>query len=151
VELLANRKLTPRIGSEIETDVATLLGGVAAGEIRALLEQRGVLVARDLAIADKDLLAIAQTLGTVRLGTVAKEGVDGIKKVSFDRDANPLTAQYFQGTFYWHMDGTYDDVPPLAAVLVPRILAPAAARPSSSTPMPPMTTCPMPRRSASRS
>src|SRR5687768_7542677 len=117
--------LTPRIGSEIKTDVETLLSGAASAEIRELLERRGVLVARDLDIRDDQLLAIAQSLGTVRLGTVAKEGVDGIKKVTFDRTENPETAQYFMGTFYWHMDGTYDDVPPLAAVLVPRILAPS--------------------------
>jgi alpha-ketoglutarate-dependent taurine dioxygenase len=90
-----------------------------------LLERRGVLVARNLDIRDDQLLAIAQSLGTVRLGTVAKEGVDGIKKVTFDRTENPETAQYLMGTFYWHMDGTYDDVPPLAAVLTPRILAPS--------------------------
>lgn len=122
---LASKTLTPRIGSELEVDVATLLGGAAAAEIRALLEARGVLIARGLDIADAALLAIAQTLGEVRLGSVAKEGVDGIKAVTFERSANPVTAEYFKGTFYWHMDGTYDDVPPLAALLVPRVLAPA--------------------------
>ena len=36
--------LTPRIGTEIQTDVDTLLSGKLSGEIRALLEQRGVIV-----------------------------------------------------------------------------------------------------------
>ena len=34
--------LTPRIGSEIRTDLDTLLGGSEAKTIREILEQRGV-------------------------------------------------------------------------------------------------------------
>jgi alpha-ketoglutarate-dependent taurine dioxygenase len=120
---LAAVNLTPRIGSGIRADAATLLGGGAAAEIRALLERRGVLVVRDLWLDDGDLLALAATLGAVRLGTVAREGDDGILKVTFDRSQNPTGPNSFRGTFYWHMDGTYDDVPPLAAVLTPRILS----------------------------
>jgi alpha-ketoglutarate-dependent taurine dioxygenase len=121
---IASTKLTPRIGSELALARALLLSGAASAEIRALLEERGVVIVRGIALDDADLLAVAQTLGHVRLGTIAKEGSDGIKPVTFDRTANPATAQYFKGTFFWHMDGTYDDVPPLAALLVPRILAP---------------------------
>jgi alpha-ketoglutarate-dependent taurine dioxygenase len=123
--VLASTKLSSRIGSELQVDVETLLSGRSAAEIRALLEERGVLIARDLDLSDQALLAAAQTLGEVRLGSVAKEGVDGIKAVTFERSANPVTAEYFKGTFYWHMDGTYDDVPPRAALLVPRVLAPS--------------------------
>jgi alpha-ketoglutarate-dependent taurine dioxygenase len=122
---VTSTELTPRIGSEISIDHTTLLSGAAAAEIRALLELRGVLIARGLGLEDEQLLAAAQTLGYVRLGSfVAREGTDGIKPVTFDKSANPATAQYFKGTFFWHMDGTYDDVPPFAALLVPRILAP---------------------------
>ena len=35
--------LSPRIGSEIRADVHTLLSGTHAGEIRDLLEERGVI------------------------------------------------------------------------------------------------------------
>ena len=115
--------LTPHIGSEIEIEVEALLNGAVAAEIRALLEKRGVLVARNRKLDDEQLLAIAATLGSVRLGTVAKEGVDGILKVTFDRSQNPTGPNSFRGTFYWHMDGTFDDTPPLAAVLTPRILS----------------------------
>jgi alpha-ketoglutarate-dependent taurine dioxygenase len=121
---IASTELTARIGSELAIDRDLLLSGSASTEIRALLAERGVLIVREIGLADEDLLAAAQTLGRVRLGTVAKEGTDGIKPVTFDESANPATAQYFRGTFFWHMDGTYDDVPPFAALLVPRILAP---------------------------
>ena len=123
--MIAATPLTPRTGSELEIDVATLLSGNVSAEIRTLLEERGVLIARGLGLEDEQLLAAAQALGYVRLGSaVAKEGVDGIKAVTFDEGTNPVTAQYFKGTFFWHMDGTYDDVPPLASLLVPRTLAP---------------------------
>jgi alpha-ketoglutarate-dependent taurine dioxygenase len=121
---IASTKLTPTIASEVAIDRETLLSGRHAGDLRALLEERGVLIVRGIGLEDADLLAAAQTLGHVRLGSVAREGTDGIKAVTFDKAANPATAQYFKGAFYWHMDGTYDDVPPLAALLVPRVLAP---------------------------
>ena len=123
--MISAKNLSPRIGSQLDLDVATLLSGKFSEAIRGLLEDRGVLIARGLGLEDEQLLAVAQTLGFVRLGSaVAKEGVDGIKAVTFDEGANPVTAQYFKGTFFWHMDGTYDDVPPLASLLVPRVLAP---------------------------
>lgn len=120
--------LTLRIGSEIKIDQAELLSGKAAPDIRALLEQRGVVIVRDLPLDDVQHLALSRTLGAVRLGTVAKEGAEGILKVTFDRKENPTGPNSFRGTFYWHMDGTYDDVPPLASVLVPRVLSPTGGQ-----------------------
>lgn len=55
--------LTPRIGSEILADVDTLLGGAHAGEIRRLLEERGVLVFRGVHFTDDQQLAFARMLG----------------------------------------------------------------------------------------
>ena len=64
-------KLTPRIGTEIEADAKTLLsGGSVAVEIRALLEEREVIVVRDLHFTDEQHLAFAKTLGVVRFGNV---------------------------------------------------------------------------------
>ena len=45
-------------------------------------------------------------------------------KVTMDKKVNPEYAQFFAGTFFWHMDGTYDAVPPFATVLTPRVLSP---------------------------
>jgi alpha-ketoglutarate-dependent taurine dioxygenase len=44
--------LTPRIGSEIRTDLDTLLSGRESENIRATLEQRGVVFFRGLDISD---------------------------------------------------------------------------------------------------
>ena len=56
--------LTPRIGSEIRTDLDTLLSGREAANIRETLEQRGVVFVRGLDISDEQQVAIAKTLGT---------------------------------------------------------------------------------------
>ena len=55
--------VTGRIGSEITTDVETLLSGREARHIRATLEQRGVVFFRGLEINDHDQVTIAKTLG----------------------------------------------------------------------------------------
>ena len=76
--------LTPRVGSEIRTDVATLLGGSEAANIRKILEERGVVFFRGLDIGDEQQVAIARTLGNI----VASEGEDGIYKISLDKGVN---------------------------------------------------------------
>src|SRR3546814_9763636 len=89
--------LTPRIGSEIKTDLGALLSGRDAEQIRATLEQRGVVYFRGLSITDEQQVAIARTLGN----TVASEGKDGIYKVSLDRNVN-ARADYLKGSQFWH-------------------------------------------------
>ncbi|TAL04039.1 MAG: TauD/TfdA family dioxygenase [Rhodospirillaceae bacterium] len=136
---LATMNLTPRVGTEIKADAKALLSGSAAAEIRALLEQRGVLIVRNIGLEDAQQLALAKALGTVRFGTVRKEtqdgnvtvdkeSEDGIFKVTFDKTQNPMYAEYLLGTFCWHMDGTFEDVPPLASILTPRVLSPTGGQ-----------------------
>jgi alpha-ketoglutarate-dependent taurine dioxygenase len=104
--------LTPRIGSEIRTDLDTLLGGREAETIRATLEQRGVVFFRDLDISDEQQVAIAKTLGNI----VANEGEDGIYKISLDKDVNQR-AEYLKGSLFWHFDGSLQPYPNLATLL----------------------------------
>jgi alpha-ketoglutarate-dependent taurine dioxygenase len=117
-------ELTPRTGSELKIDVRALLSGEHAQEIRNLLVERGVLIVRDMPLTDDQQRAFTATLGTVRLGTVKKEGEDGLMKVTFDKKENATYAEFFPGTFFWHMDGTYEEVPPFATTLTPRVLSP---------------------------
>jgi len=116
--------LRPRIGSEIKCDLDTLLSGSVAAEVRALLVKRGVLIARDMEMSDDQQRAFIGTLGDLRLGTVKSEGEGGMLKVTLDKKENPTYAEFFPGTFFWHMDGTYDAIPPFATVLRPRVLSP---------------------------
>jgi alpha-ketoglutarate-dependent taurine dioxygenase len=104
--------LTPRIGSEIRTDVETLMRGSHAAQIRHTLEQRGVVFFRGLDINDEQQVVIARTLGT----TVDSEGDAGIYKVSLDKGVNKR-ADYLKGSLFWHVDGSLQPYPNLAALL----------------------------------
>ena len=104
--------LTPRIGSEIRTDLDTLLSGAEAPNIRATLEQRGVVFFRGLEISDEQQVAIAKTLGT----SVQNEGESGIYKISLDKNVNQR-AEYLKGSMFWHFDGSLQPYPNLATLL----------------------------------
>lgn len=103
---------TPRIGSEIKTDLDTLLSGKEGGAIREILEQRGVIFFRGLDINDEQQVAIAKTIGE----TVDSEGEGGIYKISLDESVN-ARAKYLQGSLFWHVDGSLQPYPNLGAVL----------------------------------
>jgi alpha-ketoglutarate-dependent taurine dioxygenase len=104
--------LTPRIGSEIRTDLDTLLSGREASTIREVLEQRGVVFFRGLDIGDEQQVAIAKTLGAL----VANEGQGGINKISLDEKVNQR-AKYLRGSMFWHFDGSLQPLPNLATLL----------------------------------
>jgi len=103
---------TPLIGSQIRTDLDTLLGGRQAETIRGTLEQRGVIFFRGLQISDEHQVAIAKTLGSI----VQNEGEAGIYKISLDKDVNQR-AEYLKGSMFWHFDGSLQPYPNLATVL----------------------------------
>ena len=103
---------TPLIGSEIRTDLDTLLSGSEAENIRATLEQRGVVYFRGLQISDEQQVAIARTLGDI----VQNEGEGGIYKISLDENVNQR-AKYLRGSMFWHFDGSLQPYPNLATLL----------------------------------
>jgi Taurine catabolism dioxygenase TauD, TfdA family len=123
--------LTPRIGTEVKTDLATLTDGSIARELRALLEQRGVLIFRGLNITDEDQIKFAASLGNIRL----EHGLQ-ITKITPDEAKSPIFADYTKGTYFFISMApirTCPDWPPSCT----RVLwHPSAARPSSATPMP---------------
>lgn len=103
---------TPLIGSEIKTDLDTLLSGREAEAIRAILEQRGVVFFRGLQISDEQQVTIAKTLGSI----VQNEGEGGIYKISLDTNVNQR-AEYLKGSLFWHFDGSLQPYPNLATLL----------------------------------
>jgi alpha-ketoglutarate-dependent taurine dioxygenase len=128
---LTSVDLTPRIGSEVKLDKAALLGGAHAGEIRELLVARGALVFRGLGLDDEELRTAARSLGDLRIGSakrgadgkVLNEGEQGVLKVSLDPAVNPEYAKFLFGNLLWHMDGTYEPVPPFATLFTPTRLS----------------------------
>jgi alpha-ketoglutarate-dependent taurine dioxygenase len=117
---LETTDLTPRIGTQVKLDKRQLLSGDHATEIRRLLEQRGVVLFRDIDISDEEEIAFAATLGKIRIDY----DDNPMLKVTMD-DEHTRYGDYFRSTQFWHIDGTHEDVLPLASMLVPRVLAPA--------------------------
>jgi len=113
------KDLTQRIGTEVKTDLETLLDGSIAKELRALLVKRGVLLFRNLDMTDEQQVEFGWTMGNVRL-----EHGNKITKIIADKTQSPIFADYTEGTYYFHIDGTYTDTPGLASILRPLVLAP---------------------------
>lgn len=110
--------LTPAIGATIKTDKTSLLSGQLSDAIMEQLTKRGVVVFRDIELTDEEHLQFTETLGEIR-----QEFGEKMMKVTFDKKENTRFTDYFHGTFTWHIDGTWEDVPPLASVLRPQRLA----------------------------
>jgi alpha-ketoglutarate-dependent taurine dioxygenase len=112
--------LTPLIGTAVRTDAGTLLSGTVAKQIRALLEQRGVLVFPKIDLDDERQNAFTRTLGTQAYennGVADEHGnKQTIFKVSLDSKVNPI-GEYFKVSFFWHLDGPMHEVPILASIL----------------------------------
>jgi alpha-ketoglutarate-dependent taurine dioxygenase len=128
---ITTTELTPLIGTEIKADAETLLSGKFAKDIRALLEQRGVLVFRNVQFADEQQIAFTRTLGTQAHeysgGAVGGKKHD-IFKVSLDSRVNPRGAAGLKTSFFWHLDGSMHEVPILASILTPKVLSPTGGQ-----------------------
>jgi alpha-ketoglutarate-dependent taurine dioxygenase len=111
-ETLPTRDLLPRIATEINAEKEALLSGVHAPTIRALLDQRGVLVFPKIGFTDDEQIAFTETLGTF----APENSGEKLYKVSLDEGVN-RQADYLKGSLYWHLDGTMNDVPILASLL----------------------------------
>ncbi len=114
---LATRDLTARIGTAILADKPALLSGTHAEEIRQLLEQRGVLVFPQIDFTEDEQVAFTQTLGTL----ATEQQGEAVYNVTLDTTIN-RQADYLKGSFYWHLDGTMNEVPILASLLSSRVL-----------------------------
>jgi alpha-ketoglutarate-dependent taurine dioxygenase len=115
---LTTRDLTPHIATEIRAEKQVLLSGAHADQIRAVLEQRGVLVFPRIHFTDEEQIAFTETLGTF----APEIRGERVYKVTLDTKVNEL-ADYLKGSLYWHIDGTMSAVPILASLLSSRVLA----------------------------
>jgi len=113
--VLRQTDATPTIGSELEAATEDLLSGKYSNEIRELLEQRGVVVFRELHLTDEQQIAFTRTLSTTTQDF-------NISKITMDPLENPK-ADYIKGAFFWHIDGTMLEVPIFASVMSARRLS----------------------------
>jgi len=107
------------IGSKVGLDKQALLSGVHSGDLRELLERRGVLVFPRIDFTDDEQVAFTKTLGTFAPELFGEE----IYKISLDTNVN-ARADYLKGSLYWHVDGTMNKVPILASLLSAKVLSP---------------------------
>ncbi|MDG4665737.1 TauD/TfdA family dioxygenase [Mycobacterium sp. 236(2023)] len=114
---LSSQEISPRIGTRILADKAALLSGDHAGELRDLLEQRGVLVFPEIGFTDDEQVAFTETLGTL---ATERKG-EKVYNVTLDTKVNKQ-ADYLKGSLYWHLDGTMNEVPILASLLSSKVL-----------------------------
>lgn len=109
--------LKPRVGTEVVADIDTLLSGKHSEELRDLLEQRGILLFRRINLSEEQHVRFSRTLGKV----VENDG-NSVVTVSMDKAIFP-PAELFKASFFWHLDGSIDEVPPRASLLTARALS----------------------------
>lgn len=105
-------EITPDIGVEVTGLTGTeLVDPEQARQLQELVDRHGVVVYREAHLSDPGLLALSELLGEVvipRMGGL--DGFPGIDVISLDPAESTLAA-YRKGTFFWHLDGTTDELP----------------------------------------
>lgn len=108
--------LKPKVGTELQASREDFLNGKYAAQIRDLLEERGVLIIRQINFNDDEQLQFAKSLGDV---VTFRD--QAIFKISLDPNES-MAAEYLKGSLLWHIDGAMDDVPSRGSILTARHL-----------------------------
>jgi alpha-ketoglutarate-dependent taurine dioxygenase len=117
----------PLVGGIVRVDKQHLCDDDVVAEIKAALEQRGVLVFPEMNATDEEQLAFTDKLGERVNFTRKVPGSDAsapdVYKITLDRKLN-TEPDYVLGTFFWHVDGVTIDQPlPKATMLSARHLS----------------------------
>jgi alpha-ketoglutarate-dependent taurine dioxygenase len=120
--------LKPLIGSVVRLDGASLVDRDVVRRCNDLLEERGVLVFPQINLTDEEQLAFTDMFGSrVNFTSQAPGGnqsLTDVYTVTLDPEIN-MEPEYVLGTFFWHMDGLTNDIPPpKASLLSARRVAP---------------------------
>ena len=118
-EKLKATDINPFIGSKVHLSKDDLLSGEFSADLRELLEQRGVLVFPKINFNDDEQVSFTKTLGSL----APEMAGELLYKVTLDTNANSR-ADYLKGSWYWHLDGTMNEVPILASILSAKVLSP---------------------------
>ncbi len=85
-----------------------------------VLEDNGVLVFRKVHLDDEAHVAFCRRLGEIHV--YPSHPIPEISVVSLDPSKTAI-AEYYKGTFDWHIDGTTDEIPNKATVLTAHALS----------------------------
>ncbi len=110
-----------KIGARVLNTKEELLSGELSAEINDLLEQRGVLVFKQLHFTEEEQIVFTNQLG----GNATEIGVDGgaIFSISLDKgEHHKSVIEYLKGSLFWHVDGTMNPVPVRGSILTSKVL-----------------------------
>jgi alpha-ketoglutarate-dependent taurine dioxygenase len=113
--------IKPKIGARVLNTKDELLSGDLTDAINDLLEQRGVLVFKQLHFTDEEQIRFTNLLG----GNATEIGVDGgaIFSISLDeKEHKKEVIEYLKGSLFWHIDGTMNPVPVRGSILTSKVL-----------------------------
>lgn len=114
-------EIKPKIGARVLNTKEELLSGALSAEINDLLEQRGVLVFKQLHLTEDEQVRFTNSLG----GNATEIGVDGgaIFSISLDKgEHHQSVIEYLKGSLFWHIDGTMNPVPVRGSILTSKVL-----------------------------
>jgi alpha-ketoglutarate-dependent taurine dioxygenase len=114
-------EIKPKIGARVLNTKEELLSGALSAEINDLLEQRGVLVFKQLHLTEEEQVRFTNALG----GNATEIGVDGgaIFSISLDKgEHHQSVIEYLKGSLFWHVDGTMNPVPVRGSILTSKVL-----------------------------
>lgn len=113
--------IKPKIGARILNTKEELLSGELSAAINELLEERGVLVFKQLHLTEAEQVTLTNSLG----GNATEIGVDGGAVFSISLDAKEhdrSVIEYLKGSLFWHIDGTMNPVPIRGSILTSKVL-----------------------------
>jgi alpha-ketoglutarate-dependent taurine dioxygenase len=113
------RPLSPRVGAETTIHRDRIMNPAFARECLESLEHYGVLVFHRLGLTDAEQVAFSSLLGEViPQGKVQPDGSrEVIFKITLDETQNDA-AEYLKSTIHWHIDGIFDETPPVRATIL---------------------------------
>jgi alpha-ketoglutarate-dependent taurine dioxygenase len=120
------RPLSKRVGAESTVRRDEIMDPAFIQEALESLEHYGVLVFHRLGLTDQEQVAFSSQLGQViPQGKLNPDGSrDVIFKITLDEKENEA-AEYLKSTIHWHIDGIFDNTPPVkASMLTGRRLSP---------------------------
>src|SRR3990172_3802017 len=143
---ISSRPIQPRIGVEVHgVDAEKGLTAAESREILSLLDRYGVVVFPRLELEDRQQIAMARALGTIvpayRGDPERAPEYPELQTISLDPKLSGA-AEYLKGSLFWHIDGTAQDIPPMASMLSARELPREAPEPGSAKTNPPFRNLP---------
>lgn len=109
--------IKPKIGARILHSKEELLSGELSAQIRDLIEERGVLVFKEINFTADEQVEFTKSMGNFM---TEMEG-DDTYAISLDPKINPKS-EYLKGSLFWHIDGTMTPLPPGLALLCSEVL-----------------------------